>query len=220
MELSKEEVRASYDSGAKYYDYVVWLYRLLGLRIAAYRRRALELLRLKAGDVVVELGCGTGLNFPLIIELVGPEGRLVGVDLSPEMLAQARERVRRAGWQNVELVHADIAGYVFPEGVNAVFSVGVFGYVEQYDRVVKAASDALAPGGRLVIVDGKEPERLPSWLFRLVLWLARPFGVTRDYFSRRTWESVERHLRNVSVEQMYGGMIYIAAGTAPERNGW
>ncbi len=213
MALSNQEIRSSYQSAAKYYDFALLLYGLIGIR-KAYRLRAVELLRLQRGDRVVELGCGTGINFPLIVEQIGPEGRLIGVDLAPKMLACARERVERAGWKNVELVQSDIVAYNFPEGVNGVLSTGVFGYIADCDRVIKAASHALVPGGRLVIMDGKRPDRLPSWVFHLFVWLSRSFGVTRDYFDKRTWESVERYFQKTAFEQMYGGMLYISSGTA------
>jgi demethylmenaquinone methyltransferase/2-methoxy-6-polyprenyl-1,4-benzoquinol methylase len=213
MVLSKEEIRSSYETGAKYYDFAVRLYGLIGIR-KAYRLRAVKLLRLQRGDCVVELGCGTGLNFPLILEQIEPEGRLIGVDLSPKMLAYARERVERAGWKNIELVQSDIVAYNFPEGVNGVLSTGVFGYIADYDRVIKAALHALVPDGRLAIMDGKRPERLPSWVFNLIVRLSRSFGVTSDYFDKRTWESVERYFRETAFEQMYGGMLYISSGTA------
>ncbi|MFB0507447.1 MAG: class I SAM-dependent methyltransferase, partial [Thermodesulfobacteriota bacterium] len=188
-------------------------YGLIGIR-KAYRSRAVQTLGLQRGNCVVELGCGTGINFPLIVEQIGPEGRLIGVDLSPRMLACAQERVERAGWKNVELVQSDIVEYNFPEGVDGVLSIGVFGYLADCDRVIEAVSHALVPGGRLVIMDGKRPGRLPLWVFKLIVWLSRSFGVTSDYFDKRTWESVERYFRETAFEQMYGGMIYISSGTA------
>jgi demethylmenaquinone methyltransferase/2-methoxy-6-polyprenyl-1,4-benzoquinol methylase len=213
MALSKQEIRAKYQSAAKYYDFAVLLYGLIGIR-KAYRSRAVKLLRLQRADCVVELGCGTGLNFPAIIEQIGPEGRLIGVDLGAKMLTCARERVERAGWKNIEIVQSDIAAYNFPERVNGVLSIGVFGYITDYDRVIKAASHALVPGGRLVIMDGKRPTRLPSWVFNLIVWLSRSFGVTSDYFDKHSWESVERYFRETAFEEMYGGMLYISSGTA------
>ena len=93
--ISTQDIKAKYRRQAKRYDFAVQLYRLLGLRIKAYRLRAVELLRLKRGDCVVDLGCGTGLNFDFLTERIGPEGRLIGVDISPEMLAGARERAER-----------------------------------------------------------------------------------------------------------------------------
>jgi demethylmenaquinone methyltransferase/2-methoxy-6-polyprenyl-1,4-benzoquinol methylase len=214
MDLSKQEVQAMYQSGAKYYDLTTQLYRLIGLRMKAYRSHAVNLLHLKRGDYVVELGCGTGLNFSLIIKQIGPAGRLIGVDLTPKMLECAQERVDHFGWKNVELVQSDIATYDFPEGINGVLATGVFGYVAEYDYVIKAASHALVPGGRMVILDGKEPERLPSWLFKIVLRLGKPFGFSRDYFKGHPWESVERFFQETAFQDMYGGMIYLSSGTS------
>ena len=158
MAISKREVRAIYQRHAKRYDFALQLYRLIGLRIEVYRLRAVELLRLKRGDCVVDLACGTGLSFPLIVDRIGSEGRLIGVDLSPGMLACARERVERSGWKNVDLVQSDMAAYHYAERVNAVLTVGALGYVPEYDRVIEGARHALVPGGRLVILDGKWPD--------------------------------------------------------------
>ena len=211
---STQDIKEKYRRHAKRYDFAIQLYRLIGLRIESYRLRAVELLRLKRGDSVVDLGCGTGLNFDLIVKQIGPKGRLIGVDLSPEMLACALKRSERAGFNNLELVQADIADYEFPVGVNGVLSTGAFGYVTEYDRVIEKVSQALNQGGRLVILDGKLPERWPLWLFRLFVWLSRPFGVTTEYFSHPCWESVGRFFQEVEFEERYGGLIYISSGTA------
>lgn len=214
MTLSKQEILSSYQSGAKYYDFHTILYRLIGLRIKTYRSLAIKKLSLHRGNCVIELGCGTGLNFPLLMKKIGPEGRLVGVDFTPGMLDIARVRVERYGWKNVELIQSDIAAYDFPEGVNGVLATGLFGYIPEYDRVIKAASQSLVPGGRLSIIDGKQPESLPVWLLKIVLKLGRPFALTPEYFNVRPWESVERYLQETSLEQKYGGMVYILSGTS------
>ena len=115
-----------------------------------------------------------------------------------------------------------ISAYRFPERVNGILSTGVFGYIRDPDPVMGAALRALVPGGRLVILDGKRPDRLPTWAFRFILWISRPFGVTEDYFDKQTLESVRRHFPENAIEQMYGGMVFIATGTAtrqPSRPG-
>ena len=214
MAISKQKVQDMYQSGAKHYDFTTILFRLIGLRMKAYRLIAIRKLSLKRGNCVIELGCGTGLNFPFLMERIGHEGRLIGVDLTQGMLDCARIRVERSGWKNVELIQSDIAAYDFPEGINGVLATGVFGYIPEYDRLIKAASQALAPGGHLAILDGKQPENLPPWLFKIVLKLGRPFGFILEYFNVRPWESVERYFKETSFETRYGGMIYILSGTA------
>lgn len=216
MTVSKDKVRKSYDTTAKYYDFALKLYALIGIG-KAFRKKAVNLLQLKRGDHVVELGCGTGANFPLILEEIGPEGKLTGVDLSPGMLDSVQRRVMRKGWKNVELVQGDIAEFVFPEEVDAVISTGVFGYIEDGDRVIKAAAEAIQGGGRIVIADGKQPERLPLWAFWFIVLVSRPFGVTREYFDKRTWESVERYFVHTHYDETYGGMLFFSSGTADQQ---
>ncbi len=148
------------------------------------------------------------------MEKVGPEGWLIGVDLTPGMLDIARKRVGRYGWKNVELIQKDITVYDFPGKMNGVIATGLFGYIPEYDRVIKKISQSLVPGGHLVILDGKQPENLPSWLFKIVLKLGGPFGYTPEYFNVRPWESVRRYFEETSFDTMYGGMIYILSGTA------
>lgn len=215
MAFSIKQVTTIYQRWAKNYDLVVRLYALVGFRFRAYRSRAVELLHLSEGDHVIDLGCGTGLNFPLILTEIGPKGRLIGVDLSAEMLAYASRRVESSGWINVELVESDMAAYVFPHNINGVIITGAIGYVEEYDGVIRSAREALTPGGRLVILDGREPERWPSWLIRLFLWLTAPFGVSHEYLGRETRESVEHYFQETSYEEFYGGAIYLLSGAAP-----
>ena len=214
MPISKHDVEAVYQRYARKYDFAVNLYRLIGLRIEHYRSRAVDLLRLKRGDCVIDLGCGTGLNFPYLINRIGPEGRLIGVDISSEMLACAQQKVDAAKWRNVQLIHTDLTAYDFPNGAKGVLSTGVFGYIIERDAVIDKIAKALFPGGRIAIVDGKRPERWPTSLFNLYVRLASPFGVTPEYFDGRTWEIVERYFHETTFEEMYGGLVYIASGTA------
>jgi ubiquinone/menaquinone biosynthesis C-methylase UbiE len=98
------------------------------------------------------------------------------------MLDCARERCDRAGWHNVELDQSGIAAYEFPEKVDAVISTGVMGYVPEYNRVIQSAAQALAPDGRLVMLDAKKPEAWPLWLFKLLLKIKKPLGLSIKYF--------------------------------------
>jgi demethylmenaquinone methyltransferase/2-methoxy-6-polyprenyl-1,4-benzoquinol methylase len=96
---TREEVLGVYRKRARHYNLTANAYYLLGFREWAYRKRAIEALGLQRGDTVVEIGCGTGLNFGLLEERIGPEGRLIGVDLTDAMLAGARTRIEASGWR-------------------------------------------------------------------------------------------------------------------------
>ena len=100
-------IEHTYQNWAKVYEWLTPLY-LLGNE-KRLRREAIATLHLQAGQTVLDIGCGTGRNFPLILEKIGLTGKLIGVDYTPDMLARARERVEREGWKNVELVREDAA---------------------------------------------------------------------------------------------------------------
>ena len=215
MALAKAAIAQVYDKRAKRYDFTAHLYYLLGFRLSAYREKAVGALDLKRGDTVVEIGCGTGLNFPLLRAAVGPEGKIVGVDLSPEMLAVAGERIKRNNWKNFELVHSDAATYEFPEAVDGVISTGAITYIPEYDQVIERGAKALAPGKRFVILDFKKPAKWPLWLIKLFFFTMRPFGVTLDITERHPVESIDRHLRTVQFIELYFGGAYLCVGEAP-----
>lgn len=108
---------------------------------------------------------------------------MTGVDMTAGMLACARERCERAGWNNVELVQLEIASYEFPEKIDAVISTGVMGYISEYGRVIQNAAKALDPDGRLVILDAKQPDAWPPWLFKLLFKIKKPLGLGIDFLT-------------------------------------
>jgi ubiquinone/menaquinone biosynthesis C-methylase UbiE len=212
--MEKPQILELYRRRARRYDLTANLYYLIGYREWAYRRRAVAALGLRPGDTVVEVCCGTGLNFSLLEEAVGPEGRVIGVDMTDAMLKEAEKRLRRRGWRNVELVHADAARYQFPRGVNGIISTFAISLIPEYDDIIRRGGEALAPGGRFVVLDLKKPTNWLSALTPLFLFLIRPFGGTREALGRAPWESIGRHFKRSSVEERYGGISYIATGEA------
>jgi demethylmenaquinone methyltransferase/2-methoxy-6-polyprenyl-1,4-benzoquinol methylase len=193
-------------------DFASSLAYLIGFRDWAYRRRAVDLLGLAKGDRVLEIGCGTGRNFPLLESAVGPAGAVIAVDLSEAMLARARKRAARHGWSNVELVHSDAATYEFPAPVDAVLSTYTLAILPEYDHVIERAYGALKDGGHCVVLDQKLPSGRASRLVPLLDVLSRPLDYSGTLGKRRLWESIRRHAGNVRVEEFYFGFVYLAVG--------
>jgi ubiquinone/menaquinone biosynthesis C-methylase UbiE len=214
MALDKTSTSRLYRRRAGRYDLTANLYYLVGLREFAYRKKAVKALHLHRGDTVVEIGCGTGLNFGLLQERVGPEGAIIGVDLTPEMLARAQERVQRHGWTNVELVECDAAAYQFPRRVAGILSTFAITLVPEYDQVIRNGAAALSSGKRLVVLDFRKPERWPGWLIRFFVTITRPFGVSLDLAQRHPWESMDRYLTVVQLQELYFGAVYLCVGEA------
>jgi len=203
-----------YRKRAKRYDRTTLLLYFAGFRHWAYRRQAVQSLALNQGDTAVDLGCGTGLNFSLLQEHVGPRGRIIGVDLTDAMLDEAAARVTAHGWSNVELVKSDAAVYVFPRTVDGILSTFALTLVPGFDEVVRNGAVALLPGKRFVILDFKRPSGclMNKATPVLEMLLTRPFGGTLDMASRKPWHSLEKHLALIQFTNLYFGGAYIAAG--------
>ena len=212
--LGPEAVRHLYDRLAPVYDRAATAYGLVGG--GRYRRRAVESLCLAPGDTAVDLCCGTGANLPLLVEAVGPAGRVVGVDLSPGMLAQARQRIEAAGWENVDLVEVDVREFAFPEPVHGVLSTFGIEMVPEHADVIGRALEALAPDGRIAIGGLRRPDGWPEWLIRAGEIVNRPFGVSRAYEDIQPWRSVEAHAEDAHYEEHLLGAAYLSTGRAPD----
>ena len=220
MATSLDVMADLYRRRARFYDYSANFYYLIGFREYAYRRQAVAALGLKPGDTVVEIGCGTGLNFSLLQASVGATGRVIGVDLTDAMLEQARQRVAAHGWRNVELVQSDAAEYTFPAKVDGILSTFAISLSPEYDRIIQRGAAALVAGKRYVILDLKKPDGVPSWLVKLGVTITRPFGVTEDQIHRHPWASMDKYLANMSVKDLYFGFAYLAVGEGlPELHG-
>ena len=187
----------------------------------AFRREAVRRLALKRGDLVVDIGCGTGLNFALLREVIGETGRIIGVDLTDAMLEQARLRVAAHGWKNVELVQADAASYMFPTQVDGILSTFALTFVPDGARVIQNGCRALAPGRRWVVLDMAWPRALPMWLHPLLFFLRLSrYGISGEVIRRCPWQTVwstmQQSLVEVERQPFWMGFFYLAWGTQPQ----
>ena len=214
MAWDRDDFRRGYKRLAPVYDRGLVLYELVGMRFGKYRRETIAHLQLQPGDTVVDLGCGTGVNLPYLVDAVGPEGRVIVVDLTPEMLTKAREKIDRAGWQNVELVESDMADFSFPEDVTAVLSTLALATIPDYDAVVQRVAEALSAGGRFANFELTWPEKWPDWLVKIGSRTQTAFGVTADLKDRKPATSIRRYFDQVDYEERYFGAVYLCTGTA------
>lgn len=211
---TREEIRNVYEKRAGIYEFAVYCCYLLGFPIGRYRRLVIAALAPQPGDTIIEIGCGTGMNFPLLQEKIGANGRIIGVDISGAMLDQAKKRINAAGWKNVELIHSSAADYTFPDGVDGIIAVGVLTYEPDYDKVIARGAAALAHGKRWVVFDYKMPAGWFRHFVPLFVWVFRSFGISMALFKRTSWESIKRHLRNAKLQEFYFGLIFVASGEA------
>jgi ubiquinone/menaquinone biosynthesis C-methylase UbiE len=217
IDSTKERLIEVYRKKAKHYDIISRLYPVPGYPHGAQRARAVGALGLRPGDSVVDIACGTGLNFAPIEQAIGPGGRIIGVDLTDAMLAQAQHRIETSGWSNVSLVQADAAEFEFPTEVDAILSTYALSHVPNCGDVIAHGAAALSRGGRWVVLDLKLPDDVPRWLAQLGIAIGRPFGSIEEWIARRPWEGIraamQDGLADPSWTELFFGTAYLAAGS-------
>ena len=110
--------------------------------------------RIEPGAVVLDLGCGAGTDLLIAAQMTGPDGRLIGVDMTPSMLVRARASAQQMGLGNVELHESLIEALPLDDGsVDVVISNGVIDLVPDKDAVFDEIDRVLRPGGRLQVAD-------------------------------------------------------------------
>ena len=217
VDRTREHLIDTYRKKAKHYDITSRLYPAPGYPQRTQRLRTVHALGLRPGDTVVDMACGTGLNFPLLEKAVGPGGRIIGVDLTDAMLAQARQRIETNGWSNVRLVQADAAEFEFPAQVDAIVSTYALSQVPECGEVIAHGAAALSPGGRWVVLDLKLPDRAPRRLAQLGVAAVRPFASIEEWIARRPWEAIrtgmEDELADVTWTELCFGTAFLATGS-------
>lgn len=174
------------------------------------RRRTIGLLKLKPGDVVLDVGAGTGLSYSLLLEAVGPTGRLLAFEQSPDMFKLAQERVQREGWEHVWHQQSSAEAIHLPKQVDAI----LFNYTHDIVRSPEAVANIMRfakPGARIAMAGVKF---FPWWTgpLNLLAWAKnRPYNArAADLWS--PWDIVQSYCAHFERESTQYGMGYIAQG--------
>jgi ubiquinone/menaquinone biosynthesis C-methylase UbiE len=214
----QERLIETYRKKAKHYDIVSRLYPVPGYPQLSQRRKAVRALGLRPGDTVIDMACGTGLNFSLIQQAIGPDGRLIGVDLTDAMLAVAQQRIESNGWGNVSLVQSDAAKFSYPTEIDGILSTYAMSHVPEAANAIAHGAAALSRGGRWAVLDLKVPDDVPRWLAQLGIALGRPLGSIDEWVGRRPWEGLRAamndQLADLSWTELFFGTAFLAAGSA------
>ncbi len=178
------------------------------------RLRTIGLLQLQPGNVVLDVGAGTGLSYAPLLDAVGPRGRVLAFEPSGAMLAQAKARCEREHWRNVWQVQADAATVQLPELADAV----LFNYTQDVVRCPESVANVLRqckPGARVAMAGMKF---FPWWTgpLNLLAW-----AKNRPYCARAAdmwapWDIVANHCTGFQVTSTQWGMGFMASGALRE----
>ena len=178
-----------------------------------YRRAVVEALPLRSGQVVLDVGCGTGLCCGLLRDKVGPEGGVVGIEESPEMAAVAREHIACEGWDNVTVVQAQAEDAEIGLTADAALFCAVHDILQSPDALRNVLT-RLRPGAWVAAGGGKWAAPMMVALNSMVGMLHAPY--VRDFSGfDRPWRHLERLVEDVRVEEMAFGSGYVMTGRTP-----
>ena len=205
----QEAAHEAYRREADRYDRLMRLAPVLG----RWRSEAVHRLELAAGDTVIDVGCGTGASFDLIEKRIGPEGRLIAIDLSPDMLAQAVLRVAEHGWNNVTIIE----GPVDEARPDRPADAALFVLTHDIMRSPRAIANVVAhlrPGAAVAVLGAK---LAPGWAIPVNLVVRRTvarYATTLEGLER-PWSHLEEHVPDLRVTSIGLGGAYIASGRLP-----
>lgn len=179
---------------------------------AAMRRQAVARSSLKQGSSVLILCCGAGGELPDIIQRIGPQGRVVGLDFSPLMLGNTRENIKQQGWTNVELREADVTAKLsFDTPFDVTWCAFGFSVIPHWERAYRNLVDNVKVGGEIIVLDIRFGDGLRSLLNPLLVRQTKAYGGT--YEGTRNFMRVARRMRedltNVTTDlQKYSGIVH------------
>ena len=190
-------------------------------RIEALRRRAVDELALRSGEIVFDIACGTGTTLPLLADRVAPTGGVIGVELSPDMAALARQRVGAAGLgASVKVIETAVEALRYGLPADAM----LFCYthdVLQSPAAIERLIESARPGARIALLGMKTLPWIWGWPANVFnLYRARRYLTTYGNLDR-PWRLLEE--RGAVLREVHSalwGSAYIAVGTLPGRHPW
>ena len=181
-----------------------------------FRRMAAQRLHLPMGGRVLEVGCSSGANFRFLEEAVGPEGEIVGVDISPDMIHYARLRVERMGWKNIHLLESaaedvDLQGRF--DGLLLFAMHDVMTSTRALDHVLSF----LKKGGVVVTVGPVLADRYPGAFFNPIVHMGYKRLAVSQQDKDRPWRLLSERMPNFQVKRYGPGIMYVGWGTFPQQ---
>ena len=187
--------------------------------IKPVRQKAVDLLNLKAGDRVLDVGCGLGGSFPYLVHAVGQSGQVVGVEISPEIGVSARRRIAKNGWRNVQLIEAaaqdvDLTGPF--DGLLMFAAADVYGSEEALENIFPHLREnaRVAAFGAKLSSKGLGSSLNP--FMRLLFNLSFSTTPRPDY---EPWRIVAKRVEKLNVEEYFFGLMFLTSGSVVAKGG-
>ncbi len=178
-----------------------------------YREDIVAALPLRPGQVVLDVGCGTGLCCGLLRDKVGPAGGVVGIEESPQMAAVAREHIASQGWRNVTVVQAPAEDAEIGVSADAALFCAVHDILQSPDAL-RNVLRCLRPDAWVAAGGGKWAAPIMMGVNAMVKTLHSPYVRSFEGF-HRPWSHLERMTKDVSVQEVAFGGGYLMTAQVP-----
>jgi SAM-dependent methyltransferase len=186
--------------------------------IKPVRQKAVELLSLKEGDRVLDVGCGPGGSFPYLVHAVGQPGQVVGVEISPEISINARRRIEKNGWRNVQVIESaaqDVRLTDTFDGLLMFAAADVYGS----DEALANIFPHLRENARVVAFGAKRSHnrwgRILNPVLRMLFSLSFSTTPRPDH---EPWRILAKRLEQVDIEEYFFGLMFLASGSVATMN--
>ena len=207
--------------GLQRYRHIGRVYDILSLERILYsepRRRLHELIGPLPATTILDVGCGTGYNFAGLSDLVGPGGRVIGIDASPSMLAAARRRIQQAGWTNVTVIYADAAHLGPPledagvnlDDIDAIIATFVISTLTDPVSFWNSVDQLCARHLRLIALADLGTVTSGGRVKRLLARTLAALGGSRP--ARQPWQDLSDRCSDAVIETDLGGHVRLALG--------
>jgi len=183
---------------------------------AGFKKKAFERSSLKNGDSVLVFCCGTGLDFPHILEKIGSQGSIIGVDFSTKMLQFAREKIEQNAWHNIRLIQADITDFKNRLSIKADAGVCTLGLslIPSFKQAFNNLLSNVKEEGEIIIGDMRLASGWKAIFNPVTLLLSRRYGGSREGHrnSLIIIEAAHKDLLNVKTQDFFMGAYYFMVG--------
>jgi SAM-dependent methyltransferase len=182
--------------------------------VQSLRREAVQLLRLGAGDRVIDAGCGPGGSFEYLVDAIGPTGELVGVEISPEFARLAQRRIEKNHWSNVHIAQSAAENVRLEGTFDALLMLGapdVYGSPESLGNLLPYLND----GARVVAFGAKLKRSAGGRVLNLVFRFAfsKLTFASTPALNHEPWALLQESASDLQVQDKFFGWMFLAFGS-------
>ena len=185
--------------------------------IKPVRQKAVELLHLRAGDRVLDVGCGPGGSFPYLVHAVGQSGQVVGVEISPEISINAKRRMAKNGWRNVQVIEAaaeDVHLTGLFDGLLMFAAPDVYASEEALENILPHLRENARIAAFGAKLSSKGLGRSLNPVLRTLFNLSFSTTPSPDY---EPWRGLAKRVEKLDVKEYFLGLMFLCSGSIPRK---